>query len=71
MVRQLVRLSRLAIPIVLVSLGPCTAAIAQSYPSGMIRFVTAGPVGSPTDIIARIVANELRTSAILTAPIDG
>jgi tripartite-type tricarboxylate transporter receptor subunit TctC len=62
MVRQLVRLSRLAIPLALASLGPSTAAVAQSYPSGMIRFVTGGPVGSPPDIIIRIVANELGQS---------
>jgi tripartite-type tricarboxylate transporter receptor subunit TctC len=62
MVRQLVGLSRLAIPLALVSLGPSTAAIAQSYPSGMIRFVTGGPVGSPPDIVIRIVANQLSES---------
>jgi tripartite-type tricarboxylate transporter receptor subunit TctC len=62
MVRQLVRLSRLAIPLALVSLGASVPAVAQSYPSGMIRFVTGGPVGSPPDIIIRIVANELGQS---------
>jgi tripartite-type tricarboxylate transporter receptor subunit TctC len=62
MVRQLVRLSRLAIPLALVSLGPCTAAVAESYPSSTIRFVTGGPAGSPPDIIIRIVANELGQS---------
>src|SRR5262245_3641678 len=66
MVRQLVRLSRLAIPLALVSLGlPLVQygpAVAQSYPSGMIRIVTSGPVGSPPDIIIRIVANELGQS---------
>lgn len=31
----------------------------QPYPSAMIRIVTAGPVGTPPDIVARIVANEL------------
>src|SRR5262249_6051169 len=44
------------------SLGPSAAAAAQSYPSGMIRMVTGGPVGSPPDIIIRIVANELGQS---------
>jgi tripartite-type tricarboxylate transporter receptor subunit TctC len=62
MVRQLVRLSRLAIPIVLVSLGVPQPATAQSYPPGMIRFVTGGAAGSPSDIIIRIVANELGQS---------
>jgi tripartite-type tricarboxylate transporter receptor subunit TctC len=62
MVRQLVRLSRLAIPIVLVSLGLPQPATAQSYPSGMIRFVTGGAAGSPSDIVIRIVANELGQS---------
>jgi tripartite-type tricarboxylate transporter receptor subunit TctC len=61
-VRQLVRLSRLAIPLTLVGLGLSEPAVAQSYPSGMIRFVTGGPVSSPPDIIIRIVANELGQS---------
>jgi tripartite-type tricarboxylate transporter receptor subunit TctC len=62
MVRQLVRLSRLAIPLALASLGPSNTAVAQSYPSSMIRFVTGGPAGSPPDIVIRIVANELAQS---------
>jgi tripartite-type tricarboxylate transporter receptor subunit TctC len=62
MMRQLVRFSRLAIPLALVSLGLPQLAAAQSYPSGMIRIVTGGPVGSPPDIVIRIVANELRQS---------
>src|SRR5262245_24266434 len=62
MVRQLVRLSRLAIPLALVGLGPSSAAVGESYPSGMIRIVTGGAVGSPSDIIIRIVANELGPS---------
>jgi len=32
---------------------------AQTYPSGMIRLVVPGPAGTPPDIMARIVANEL------------
>jgi tripartite-type tricarboxylate transporter receptor subunit TctC len=59
MMRQFVRLSRLAIPLALVSLGPCTAAVAESYPSSMIRIVTGGAAGTPSDIINRIVVNEL------------
>jgi tripartite-type tricarboxylate transporter receptor subunit TctC len=62
MVRQLVLLSRLAIPLAVMSLGASVPAVAQSYPSGMIRLVTSGPVGSPPDIIIRIVANELGQS---------
>jgi tripartite-type tricarboxylate transporter receptor subunit TctC len=60
--RQLVRLSRLAIPLAVIGVGASVPAVAQSYPSGMIRFVTAGPVGSPQDILIRIVANELGQS---------
>jgi tripartite-type tricarboxylate transporter receptor subunit TctC len=37
-------------------------AIAQSYPSGMIRIVVGGGAGSPPDIITRIIANELGNS---------
>ena len=62
MPRQLVRLSRLAVPLALVSLGLSAPAAAQSYPSDMIRIVTGGPVGSPPDIIIRIVANQLSES---------
>ena len=32
---------------------------AQTYPSGMIRLVVPSPAGTPPDIMARIVANEL------------
>lgn len=37
-------------------------AVAQSYPSGMIRIVVGGGAGGPPDIITRIVANELAQS---------
>ena len=37
-------------------------AVAQSYPSGMIRIVVGGGAGAPPDIITRIVANELGRS---------
>jgi tripartite-type tricarboxylate transporter receptor subunit TctC len=62
MVRQLARLSGLAIPLALASLGLSEPAAAQSYPSDTIRIVTGGPVGSPPDIVIRIVANELGQS---------
>jgi tripartite-type tricarboxylate transporter receptor subunit TctC len=62
MMRRLVRVSRLTIPLVMMSLGAPVPVVAESYPSGMIRFVTAGSVGSPPDIIIRIVANELGQS---------
>src|SRR5262245_26031586 len=55
---QLTRLSLLAIPRAVVSLGAPVPAVAQSYPSGTIRIVAGGAAG-PGDIIARIVANEL------------
>src|SRR5262247_2158901 len=61
MVRQIVRLSRLAIPLALVSLEPFVPAAAQSYPSHTIRIVV-GAAGGPTDIATRIVANELGQS---------
>jgi len=37
-------------------------AVAQSYPTGMIRIVVGGGAGAPPDIITRIVANELGQS---------
>ena len=37
-------------------------AVAQSYPSGMIRIVLGAGAGTPPDIITRIVANELGQS---------
>ena len=37
-------------------------AVAQSYPSSMIRFVVGGGAGGPPHIITRIVANELGQS---------
>ena len=37
-------------------------AVAQSYPSGMIRIVVGGGAGAPPDIITRIIANELGQS---------
>jgi tripartite-type tricarboxylate transporter receptor subunit TctC len=37
-------------------------AVAQSYPSNMIRIVVGGGAGGPPDIITRIIANELGQS---------
>ena len=46
-----------------VSLGAMAQpALAQSYPSGMIRIFVGSSAGSPPDIITRIVANELGQS---------
>src|SRR4029453_7740615 len=58
---QLACLSRLVVPLAVVGLGASVPAIAQSYPSDMIRIV-GGAAGTPPDIIARIVANELGLS---------
>src|SRR5262245_51957309 len=55
-------LSRLAIPLAVMAVGSSLPAAAQSYPSSVIRIVSSGPAGSPPDIIARIVANELGQS---------
>jgi tripartite-type tricarboxylate transporter receptor subunit TctC len=49
----------------LLALGLSTLAspaIAEAYPSNMIRIVVGGGAGSPPDIITRIVANELGQS---------
>jgi tripartite-type tricarboxylate transporter receptor subunit TctC len=62
MLRQLARLSRLVVPWFALALGPPAPAVADSYPSGMIRIVVGGPAGTPPDIITRIVANELGES---------
>ena len=56
---QLARLSRIALT--LFSIAASAPAFAQSYPSNMIRIVT-GAAGTPSDIIVRIVANELGAS---------
>lgn len=37
-------------------------AVAQSYPSSMIRIIVGGGAGAPPDIITRIIANELGQS---------
>jgi tripartite-type tricarboxylate transporter receptor subunit TctC len=62
MVRQLVRLSRLAIPLAVMSLGASVPAGAQSYPADVIRIFIGSQAGSPPDIVSRIVANELGQS---------
>jgi tripartite-type tricarboxylate transporter receptor subunit TctC len=36
--------------------------MAQSYPSGMVRIISATASGTPPDIIARLIANELSES---------
>ena len=38
----------------------CAAASAQSYPDKVIRVVVPYSAGGPTDMIARLVANELQ-----------
>jgi len=58
---QLACLFRLVVPLAVVGLGASVPAIAQSYPSDMIRIV-GGAAGTPPDIIARIVANEFGLS---------
>lgn len=46
-----------------VSLGAMAQpAVAQSYPSGMIRIFVGGGAGAPPDIITRIISNELGQS---------
>ena len=48
------------LPLLAVSVGAlATPAVAQSYPSNMIRIVVPAAAGTPGDIISRIVANEL------------
>jgi tripartite-type tricarboxylate transporter receptor subunit TctC len=39
-----------------------SGAIAQTYPSGMIRMAVPSPAGTPPDIMGRIIANELSES---------
>src|SRR3712207_1264229 len=36
-----------------------TSAVAQTYPSRVVKMVVPYPAGGPTDVIARIVAEEL------------
>ena len=36
-----------------------TAAVAQTFPSRVIKMVVPYPAGGPTDVIARIVAEEM------------
>jgi tripartite-type tricarboxylate transporter receptor subunit TctC len=64
MTNQLSRsVSWFALPVLAMSLGVTAApAVAQSYPSNMIRLVVGGPAGNPSDIVTRIVANELGQS---------
>jgi tripartite-type tricarboxylate transporter receptor subunit TctC len=55
--------SWLGLPLLAMSLGAVAQpAVAQSYPSNMIRIVIGGPAGGPTDIVSRIIANELGQS---------
>src|SRR5262245_51566023 len=58
----LARLTRFAFPLAAMTLGSSLPAVAQSYPSNMIRIVIGGSAGTPSDIITRIVANELGQS---------
>jgi tripartite-type tricarboxylate transporter receptor subunit TctC len=52
-----------AAPLLALGLGAASApAIAQSYPSQLIRIVVHASAGTPPDIITRIVANELGQS---------
>src|SRR5262245_6269590 len=57
------RVSWLGLPLLYMGLGAAPEpALAQSYQSDMIRIVVGGAAGTPTDIITRIVANELGES---------
>jgi tripartite-type tricarboxylate transporter receptor subunit TctC len=41
---------------------PGAAALAQDYPSRVVRIIVAFPPGGSTDIYARVIANELQTA---------
>ena len=47
--------------LVLGAIATTSPLAAQSYPSNMIRIVVPGAAGTPPDIMARIVANEMST----------
>jgi tripartite-type tricarboxylate transporter receptor subunit TctC len=55
----LTRLTRFAFSLAAMTVGSSLPAVAQSYPSNMIRIVVGSNAGTPGDIISRIVANEL------------
>jgi tripartite-type tricarboxylate transporter receptor subunit TctC len=59
---QRARLTRLAMPLAAMVLGQSAAAVAEPYPSHLIRIVIGAPAGVPTDIIGRIIANDLGQS---------
>jgi tripartite-type tricarboxylate transporter receptor subunit TctC len=49
---------------------PAMQASAQSFPSRPIRFVVPFPAGSSTDVLARMVAEELRTDSGATIVVE-
>jgi tripartite-type tricarboxylate transporter receptor subunit TctC len=59
MMQQSLRCLCLGLSMLTLGVVAASQAGAQTYPSGMIRMVVPGAAGTPPDIMARIVANEL------------
>jgi tripartite-type tricarboxylate transporter receptor subunit TctC len=56
-------LSRLAaLGATLLFLGPCSVAHAQDYPNRTVKIVVAFPAGGPTDFVARVLADRMKST---------
>jgi tripartite-type tricarboxylate transporter receptor subunit TctC len=59
---RMIALARAGLIAGAVSAGLCGQAIAQSYPSQVIRIVVPSAPSTPPDIISRVIANELQSA---------
>jgi tripartite-type tricarboxylate transporter receptor subunit TctC len=53
---------RIKLALLLVALGACVGAVAQTYPSKTVRLIVSFPPGGATDIFSRLAAAELTKS---------
>ena len=69
-------MKRLAVSMIAIAaaLGSGVAAQAQSYPSKPITIITGFPPGGPTDTVARIMSEHMKTTLgqpVLVEPVSG
>jgi tripartite-type tricarboxylate transporter receptor subunit TctC len=57
---KFLRVLACALDLCVLGFGAAAPAVAQNYPKGLVRFIVPFPPGGPTDVVGRIVAQQLQ-----------